>query len=448
MSKQHYSSIAPKLAIEYIAPRDLTPSARNARRHSREQIAKLSAAIAEFGFSAPILIDAASTVIAGHARLEAAKSLGLDHVPCVRLEHLTEPQARALALADNRLAELASWDAELLAAELSTLTALDLAFSLDVVGFETGEIDVILDNKQQGSVSRDDQVPDLAPEAPPVTRSGDLWLLGSHRLLCGDGRDEASFDRLLGSDRAEVVFADPPYNVPVNGHVSGLGSVRHREFAMASGEMSESEFTSFLTQACRNMARFSQDGSIHFLCMDWRHLREILDAGRASQFELRNVCVWAKSNAGMGSLYRSQHEFVFVFKSGSGKHINNVQLGRHGRHRTNVWRYDGVNTFRPERDQELAMHPTVKPAAMVADAIMDCSHRHGIVLDPFAGSGTTIVAAERTGRCAAAMELDARYCDVAIQRWQTVTGQTARLADTGRSFGDVRTNRSSERSPK
>ena len=266
-------------------------------------------------------------------------------------------------------------------------------------------------------------------------------MLNGHRLLCGNALDEESYPRLLGHERADMVFTDPPYNVPIQGHVSGLGRSTHGEFAMASGEMSRAEFTRFLSTYMGHLARFSTDGSIHFHCMDWRHLREILAAGDAAYTELKALCVWNKTNGGMGSLYRSKHEMVLVYKNGAAPHINNVELGRHGRYRTNVWDYPGVNTFRSGRDEDLALHPTVKPVSLVADAIRDCSKRGSLVLDPFAGSGTTILAAERTGRRAAAIELDPRYVDTAIRRWQALTGGKAILAGDGKSFDDGATAR-------
>jgi len=243
------------------------------------------------------------------------------------------------------------------------------------------------------------------------------------------------------------VFCDPPYNVPIDGHVSGLGRTSHREFAMASGEMSEAEFTTFLTQVFRHLADWSVDGALHFQCMDFRHMREMLDAGAAAYSELKNLCVWAKTNAGMGSLYRSQHELVFVFKSGTAPHINNVELGQHGRYRTNVWTYAGANSFSRTRDDDLAAHPTVKPTALVADAILDASHPKGIVLDAFAGSGTTLVAAHKTRRKGFGIELDPIYCDVILKRLAAVTGLEPRHAETNLLFHEVEQLRLAELDP-
>jgi DNA modification methylase len=279
---------------------------------------------------------------------------------------------------------------------------------------------------------------------PAVSRPSDLWRIGDHVLLCGDALKPGSYRKLLGSDKAQLVFTDPPYNVAIGGNVSGLGKVKHRELAMASGEMSAEEFTDFLQGAFTRLAEFSTDGSIHFVCMDWRHMAELLRAANATYSELKNLCVWTKTNAGMGSLYRSQHELVFVFKNGAAPHINNVELGRFGRNRTNVWSYPGVNSFGTKRDSELAMHPTVKPVALVSDAILDCSRRGDIVLDAFAGSGTTLIAAEKTGRCGFGIELDPHYVDTVIRRFDDVYGLKAVHAESGLSFEQLKAKRSKE----
>ncbi|MGE4061712.1 MAG: site-specific DNA-methyltransferase, partial [Sphingomonadales bacterium] len=333
-------------------------------------------------------------------------------------------------------------DEELLGLEFQYLASLDIDLDLSVTGFDLPEIDVLI--QSQGQAERDstaDEIP--AVEAAAVTQLGDIWQIGWHRLVCGDATDAAVYGLLLGDERAQMVFTDPPYNVPVDGHVGGLGKTRHREFAMAAGEMDPAAFAGFLTNVFRNLASHSQDGSLHFQCMDWRHMPEILAAGAAAYSELKNLCVWAKTNGGMGSLYQSRHELVFVFKSGTGSHINNVELGRHGRYRTNVWEYPGVNTFGAGRE-DLALHPTVKPVAMVADAILDCSRRRGIVLDAFAGSGTTLIAAERTGRLGRAIELDPLYCDVILRRLQRVCGLQARLADQDLTFDQAQAQRLAE----
>jgi DNA modification methylase len=431
-----------KLKVEWSSIRSLKPSARNPRTHSARQLGQIADSIRQFGFTNPVLIDAGGGVIAGHGRIEAANLLGMEEVPTIRLDQMSEAQKRAYVLADNKLAENAGWDRELLALELQYLEELELDFDVTITGFETAEIDLLIGELEVSQkADRADQVPAVDASSAAVTRLGDLWLLGKHRLLCSDATKAESFERLLDGAQAQMVFTDPPYNVPIDGNVCGSGAIRHREFMMATGEMSEAQYTSFLTPSFRHLADHSVDGSIHYICIDWRHLFEILSASRAVYSELKNVCVWNKTNAGMGSLYRSKHELVFVFKHGTGKHINNVELGRFGRNRTNVWDYVGVNSLHPGRLDDLAMHPTVKPVALVADAIRDCSHRDAIVLDSFAGSGTTLVAAHKTGRRGYLIELDPVYVDVTVKRFEQLTGETAIHADTGRSFDEMREQR-------
>ena len=432
------------MAIASPASQDLTitsypierikPHARNPRTHSKSQIRQVAESIKTFRWTFPILLDGNDRIIAGHARFEAAKLLGLTEVPVIRRGDMTEVMLRAYCIADNKLAERASWDTALLKLEFEEILRLDSDFDLTVTGIELGELDVILD---QGSDPAADAIPEVDPKAPPVTQPGDLWLLGRHRLVCADARRAESYAVLMDRKRAQMVFTDPPYNVPIDGHTGGLGQIHHEDFAMARGEMSEPQFIAFLDSVLGHLVDHSADGSIHFLCMDWRHIHELLTAGRARYHELKNLCVWNKSNAGMGTFYRSKHELVFVFKNGTAAHINNFELGQHGRHRTNVWDYAGVNTMKSDRMAELTMHPTVKPAALVADAIKDCSRRNGIVLDPFAGSGTTVIAAEQTGRRCYALEFDPRYVDTAVRRWEKAAGEAAINAKTGKSFAET-----------
>jgi len=419
----------------------LTHHKGNARTHSRKQIKQIADSITRFGFNNPVLVDDAGEIIAGHGRVEAAKRLKMKDVPTLRLSHLSPAEKRAYVLADNKLAELAGWDREILAIELQGL--IDLEFDVEFTGFEMGEIDIILDeidHERRKRAEAEDDIPDHVP-GPPVSHRGDLWVLGTNRLLCGDARDNQTYDMLLTGAKAELVFADPPYNVAISGHVCGLGEIQHREFAMASGEMSPQAFTHFLKCTFASLVAHTTDGSIHYVCMDWRHIGEMMEAGNAAYGELKNLVVWAKSNAGMGSFYRSQHELVFVWKSGAAAHVNNFELGQYGRTRTNVWKYAGISSMRPGRLEELAMHPTVKPVALVADALKDCSRRNGIVLDPFAGSGTVFVAAEQTGRRARGIEIDPDYVDVAIKRWQSFTGKSALLAGTDQTFKEVEAQR-------
>jgi DNA modification methylase len=431
----------PLLKVVYRRIEELTLDPANPRRHSKKQILQLARSIDRFGFNVPILVDRFGNVIAGHGRLLAAKQLGLTEVPTLCLDHLTPAQARGFMIADNRLTEIATWDDRLLAQQLKDLSLLDLDFDLEDIGFEMAEIDLriaSLDELPDPENDPADAVPDIAVGSA-VSKRGDLWELGGHRVLCGNALDPAAFAALLDEQQAAMAFTDPPYNVPIDGHASGLGAIRHRPFAMGSGEMDRPEFTAFLHGAFRNLAAFSVDGSLHYVCMDWRHLQEVMGAGRDAYGELKNLCVWVKANGGMGSLYRSQHEFVFVFKHGRSRHRNNIQLGQFGRNRSNVWHYPGVNSFARsgEEGNLLALHPTVKPVALVADAILDCSARGDIVLDGFLGSGTTAIAAERTGRRCYGLELDPTYVDTIVRRWQALTGGSARHATSGRSFDDL-----------
>lgn len=407
----------------------LRAAPRNARTHSKKQLRQLAESIRAFGFTNPVLVDGEGEVIAGHGRLAAARMLGLAEVPTLCVDWLSAEQKRAYVIADNRLAEKAGWDRELLALELGELGALE--FDLTLTGFEIAEIELIIDAGEK--TAAEGELPD-APAGTAVCRVGDLWQLGSHRLLCADALERESYVRLMGSERAVLVMTDPPYNVRICGHVSGLGRVQHREFVQGSGEFSETEFTRFLARAFRQMADFSTNGSLHYVFMDWRHLPELIGAGRSIYDDWLNLCVWAKSNAGMGSLYRSQHELVGVFKKGRRSHVNNVQLGSNGRHRSNLWTYAGANTFSSSREEELGWHPTVKPADMIVDILKDASDRGDLVIDPFGGSGTTLVAAEQCGRSARLLELDPLYCDVILRRFRAAFGVEPVLVETGEPF--------------
>jgi len=430
-------------AIEERSIETLKPYTGNARVHSKRQIRQLSSSIQRFGFTNPILIADDGTILAGHGRVEAARSIGMTHVPAVRLSHLSETERRAYVIADNKLALNAGWDQDLLAIELQTLV--DLDFDIELTGFSLAEVDFVLDDASERRVPGPKGPEDVIPvySETPISRRGDLWQCGHHRAICGDARDPDAYKELLRGERVDLIFTDPPYNVPIDGHVSGLGRIRHREFAMGTGEMSEAAFTAFLAETLGLAGNVCRDGAIAFVCMDWRHMTELLAAGRQVFSELKNLCVWNKTNGGMGTFYRSKHELIFVFKVGDGPHLNNFGLGETGRYRTNVWDYSGINSFGRDRDATQSMHPTVKPVALVADAIRDCSKRGNIVLDNFAGSGTTLIAAERTGRRAMILEYDPAYCDTILRRWQAVTGKHATLLATNQRFEDVEDDRTS-----
>lgn len=426
----------------------LKANPNNARVHPVNQISKLKASIEQFGFLIPVLVNVEGFIIAGHGRIEAGRQLGLKTVPAIRVDHLSEAEIRAFTIADNRLAELSSWDRETLAGEFQGLLEVAPEIDLEISGFEMPEIDILIEELQvsPGADPADDfECPD--DRQKPVTEPDDLWILGNHRILHGSAVDLDGLSRLMNKQPAKAAFIDPPYNVPIKGFVSGLGNVTHREFAMASGEMTKTEYTSFLTNALDAISGQCLSGALIYTFIDWRHLQEMLTAGQNTGLSLINLCVWCKDNGGMGSFYRSRHEDVCVFKLGDAPHTNNVRLGSYGRNRTNVWEYPGVNTFRSGRLDDLAMHPTVKPVALVADAILDCTRRGDVVLDTFSGSGTTIIAAERVGRRAFCVEIDPIYVDTSIRRWEKVTGDEAVHAVTGKTFRETGQERASARHP-
>jgi DNA modification methylase len=428
------SSTTP-LEITYLHTTSLKPDPRNPRVHSDKQIRQIAQSIQSFGFNVPLLIDEQEKVIAGHGRLMAARKMGWNTVPTIKLSHLTESQRAAFLIADNRLTENSSWDERMLGEQLKVLSELELDFDLEAIGFEVPEIDLLIDGLNTvPEADPDDRLPEISETA--VTVSGDLWQLGKHRVLCGNSLSTASYGRLMEGAKADLVITDPPYNVVIDGHATGNGSIHHREFAMAFGEMRSAEFTDFLRKAMIAARDHSASDSLAYYFMDWRHMTEILSAGLEVYTQFLNLCVWAKSNGGMGSFYRSAHELVFLFKSGTGFHRNNIQLGKFGRYRTNVWNYPGANTF-TRSDSEgdlLALHPTPKPVALIADAIKDCTSRGDLVLDPFLGSGTAVIAAERSGRRCYGLELDPLYVDTIIRRWQRQTKLDAVHVDTGDTF--------------
>lgn len=417
------------LEVTYYPLSVLQPDTRNSRIHTANQVRAVAKSIGTYGWTNPILIDETKCIIAGHARLEAARLLGVEKVPTICLSHMTAAQKRAYIIADNRMNEIAgSWDRKMLALEHEAIRLLDPTFDLTSTGFSLQDIDILFDNSldlgEDGGIE-----PDLS--RPTVSKPGHFWALGDHRIFCGNALETSIFERLMEGEKAKIVIADSPYNVPVNGNVAAKG--RHREFAMASGEMSQEEFINFLTLAFANLIEFSADGSIHYLFMDWRHIAEML-AATGQYAEMKNLICWTKQSAGMGSFYRSQHELIFVMKNGTARHLNNFGLGEKGRHRSNVWNYPGLSGWTPNRQEELAMHPTVKPVAMIADALRDCSRKRDLVLDCFGGSGTTLIAAHQTGRRARLIEIDPVYVDVAIRRWEAETGEQAVLIDDGCTF--------------
>ena len=427
--------------VTLLPVRNLRPHRRNARTHPKKQIKQIVDSIRRFGWTYPILADENGTILAGHGRYLAALELGLPNVPVMTLADLSETEKRALALADNKVALNAGWDRELLARELGELADLlpECGLDVEITCFEPAEIDGLLGDLVDPELDPADHAP--PPPRTPVTQIGDLWELGPHRLLCGDAQSAIDMQRVMGTEAATMVMTDPPYNLPIR-RVQGRGRTKHGDFAQASGEMSSAEFTRFLRAAFSRAAKHSVDGAIHFVFMDWRHMGELLAAGSAVYSELKNIIVWVKTTPGQGSFYRSQHELIFAFKNGDAPHLNNFELGQRGRNRSNVWTYAGANTFRAGRMDDLAMHPTMKPVALVADAMRDCSRRGDVVLDPFIGSGTTIMAAERVGRRAYGIEIDPRYVDVAVRRWQAYARRDVVLHGSGQTFEEIAAARS------
>lgn len=413
----------------------IRPYENNPRARDRRQIKEIMKSIKKNGMNSPIVIDENDVIINGHARYEAIRQLGWDVVPVMRVIHLSEVEKRAYRIADNRLGAMSRWDDEKLVLEFKAVLEGGLSLE-ETTGFSTAEIDYVL--HADGADDQEVEVEEPLPEndAPCVSRLGDTWMLGAHRLMCADARDGAAIEALMAGERARMGFFDVPYNIEIDGFAVGNGQVHHPEFAMASGEMTPQQFTDFLEQTFSLAQRALMDGAIFYCCMDWRHLEEICAAAKRVGLRLMNLVVWVKTNGGMGTFYRSRHELVFAFKVGEAPHVNNFELGQHGRYRTNVWEYRGANAFGPTRDEDLASHPTVKPTDMVADAIKDVSHLGEIVIDFFAGSGTIVMAAETTARRARAMDISPAYVDHAIRRWQRATGKAAIHGATGRTFDE------------
>ncbi|MBX9616357.1 MAG: hypothetical protein K2X25_12240 [Caulobacteraceae bacterium] len=396
----------------------------------------MAASIRAFGFVVPVLIDEKEKVLAGNAAVKAGLQLGMELIPCVVVSGLSDTQKRGLILAHNRLAELAEWNQDILQEEIISLREHDLEFDLEVIGFTGAELDAIVLGDEGGG-----ETGDVVPDTPavPVSRIGDLWVMGDHRLLCGDSTDADAVALLMQGHEARTVFTDPPYNVPVAGHITGSG--QHGEFVMASGEMSDAEFIQFLTTVLQGLVRSTAAGGLIYFCMDWRGMEHTLAAARDAKLEFLNLLVWDKGVGGMGSFYRSRHELIFLFRKPGAPHTNRVELGKNGRNRTNVWTYEGMNGFGKGKARARAMHPTVKPLALVRDAILDSSAAGEVVLDLFSGSGTTLIAAEQSKRMGRAMELGPNYVDVGVLRWEGFSGREAVLAETGETFREVAARR-------
>ena len=433
------NDLCPILTVEQILIGELNCPARNIRRSEKEQIAKVAKSIEKFGFVKPILVDAKFEVVDGNVQLEAARQLGLETVPCIRVDHLSATEIRQLRVTLNKLQETGGWDQEVPRLEFEDF--LEINSDISFTGFEIAEIDNILKIDTAHLSDEDDgsAIPDR--ECEPVSKIGDLWILENHRLLCGDALSRRDHFQLCGKEKAQMLYTDPPFNVPINGHVRGKGAKEYREFPMASGEMDAGEFEEFLTLVLALAVEKLSPGSTAYVFMDWRHTRELTSALERARYRLINLCVWVKPNGGMGSLYRSRHELVFVSVVGDEKHRNNVQLGKFGRNRTNVWEYAGATGGVSLPEDDFSVHPTVKPIQMAEDAILDVTAIDDIVLDLFLGSGSTLLAAERIKRRCFGMELDPAYVDLAIRRWQDMTGKSAFHAVLGEKFADVECTR-------
>jgi DNA modification methylase len=431
---RNWSPDDPPVRYRLVATSSLTPPDRQLKQHSDKHVMQIAASISQFGNLTAIVVDENLKIVAGVGRYLAAKSLNLETVPVVQVEHLSSEDLRAYAIADNKLCELAPFDPEVLGLEFNDLSNCDLGFDLQITGFEAAEIDGLI----SPAAAKDDEAPPPAPNKREGSciRIGDLFRLGDHKLICGNSLEAETYDGLMALELARVVVSDNPYNIQIENNVSGRAT-GHKDFLMASGEMSKPEFTHFLTTVFGHLARFSVNGSIHYQFIDHRHLREMLDAGEAAYTEMKNLCVWDKQVGALGSCYRNQHELCFVWKSGTDPYVNNFKLGETGRYRTNVWSYPGIAALGPRKREELAMHPTCKNLQMICDMLLDVSGRREFVLDPFSGSGTTIIAAERTGRRARAIELDPIYVAVAIRRWERLTGRAAIHATLGCTFDEL-----------
>lgn len=421
----------------------LIPDENNPRLHPEAQIYALCRSYKAYGVINPILIDEQNHILAGHGRYEAALRLKLDKVPAIRVTGLSAQQKKAYRIADNKIALMSGWDREQLKIQIEDLVLDD--FDIEATGFSTAEIDIMLDDDIDKKDLAADDLKESDLDINPLTQKGDIWVLGPHKIICGDSLKSKTYRFLLEGETSDLIVSDPPYNVAIDGHVCGSGKIKHEEFSMASGEMSAQEFTRFLRVVLKKAAKHAKPNATAFYFMDWRHMREIMDAADPVYGRHKQLCVWVKDNGGMGSFYRSRHELIFVFLRPGEKGINNFKLGQHGRYRTNVWEYPGVNTFKNRQHELLKMHPTVKPVSMIADIIRDCSHKNQLILDMFSGSGTTLLAAERTGRKARLIEYEPKYVDVTLQRWRRVTGQTPILQQTGETFHDVLKARKNQR---
>jgi DNA modification methylase len=438
-AQRRRNDMLPLLELSYIPLGELRPSARKLRNLDPAHVREVASSISLLGFCDPLLVGRGNELIDGEARYEAAKQLGLDRVPCIRIDHLSVEEQRVLRLAANRLAEKGQWDLEALKIEFEELIVLDAP--IEITGFSPAEIDHVI----LGDAERLEQGPLEPDPATSVAKMGDMFQLGPHRLICGDATDPAVLAHLLEGDApARLVLTDEPYNVRIAGNVTGRS---HREFAMASGEMSDAEFLALNGAWMATMLPYLCDGAILGTFIDWRGLSTVSAAAAELGLKPLNLIVWAKTNAGMGSLYRSQHELLPLFKKGTAPHVNNVELGKRGRWRSNVWSYPGASSLGSDARRGLKDHPTVKPTAMLEDALLDLTNRGDIATDPFLGSGSTLIAADKTGRVCRGVELDPLYVDVIVRRYEAASGEAAFLVETGETFESLALRRASTAAP-
>jgi DNA modification methylase len=433
---------SPTPRVEWAPVETLRPNPKNARTHSKKQIRQIAWSIRQFGFLNPAIVDDENMILAGHGRFEAARLEGLTDVPVLRFNHLTEAEKRAYAIADNRITERAGWDRQLLSVELGELVDLLPIEGLEIslTGFEIPEIELLVASRAKPRSTPEDVVPQ--PPLHAVTRPGDLWLLGDQRLLCGDARSAVDFGRLMEGTFAAAVFCTPPSMLV--GSAIRRGGPEPPGSGLESAEMSSEQYREFLLQTLGNAAGVSSEGAIHFVCTDWRRINDLIEAGRTLYGEMLSLVVWDKSSVGPGWPYRSQHEPIGVFQVGRQLHQNNTESRRFGRNRSDVWTYPVPRAAAKNRVAARAADPS-KPLALVADALLDCTAKGEIVLDPFAGSGATILASEKIARAAYALEREARFVDVAIQRWRGMTKREPILAGDGRGFAAVAEARASLR---
>lgn len=427
-----------KLVVEYLSVRNIYFYEKNTKVHDEKQIIQIADSIECFGFNNPVIVDENGVLLAGHGRLCAARMLDMDKIPVVRLTHLNEFEKKAYRIADNKLSELGKFDTDMLKLEFSDIEALAIELgeelSLDVTGFDLKDIDVIMNEDKSEEAKSNEKLENIPyiSEDEIITQPGDIWYIGRHCIICGDALQKDTYKKLLDDEKAQIVFTDSPYNISVS-KIGGKGKVKHSEFKMGVGELSSEQFTDFLKKIMENLCEYSEENSVHYLCMDWRNVFEMMSASKDVYSKMLNLLVWAKTNGGQGSFYRSKHELIFVFQNGTGSHINNIDLGKHGRYRCNVIECAGINSFGKEQNN-LKMHPTVKPHILIADILLDASKRGGIVLDTFLGSESTLIAAEKTGRVCRGIEIEPKYVDTCIRRYRECFGLDAYRASDDRPY--------------